>query len=318
MCIPTHDSDLTSLESQSRRVVSPPVEDYDSDSDGDDEEEQTHVKQQQVHYHHHPKTTTTTPATTTVTFSAASHNQIHVIPTALSCLIECDTHTSLVRAKEDLWYQRSDILDFRRQAQEISKRVRDNQSNSSSSDTMITLSSSSSCDDNDSGSDQHDDNEDNEIRGLEVRLSLHRQDRKQVSCRRILAAQADDATPETLAQIASALSVWPQKLALLQAHQDFIGVYSHCTTNSSYTAKSSESHNSTLLLTTAAMERTRNTVLSVVQPLTMTTTMSWDYHREMVNTLRRSKTKRPSMTTNSTLDHATVVVPGRRVRCRMY
>ena len=122
-----------------------------------------------------------------VTFQESDY-QIHLIPTALSCLGEDQD-------RRELWYIRDDIQGFRRQAQNLSEQLR----------SGMTVNENT--------------------RGLELRMSLQRQDRKQLVVKRILDAQDEDSTPEELALIAQEHSVWSRKIALAQAHKDYYQAY---------------------------------------------------------------------------------------------
>ena len=147
-----------------------------------------------------------------VAFADASQiHQVRVITTALSTLTD-----KYGGVKQDLWYQRKDIQGFRRDAQDISQRLL-------SAPLPLTARKENAKNDDDQSSSLQ--SSSLEGRGLEVRMSMHRQDRKLRSGRRILEAQSEDATPEEMAQIASALSVWPQKIAVAQAHQDYVEAY---------------------------------------------------------------------------------------------
>jgi hypothetical protein len=126
-----------------------------------------------------------------VTFEQ-SKNAVHVIETALSCL-GGDRETD----RSQLWYNRADIKEFRKEAAAISKRQREQPN---------------SC-------------RDECTRGLELRTSLERQERKQMIVRRILDAQDNDSDASELAQIAQEHSIWSRKLALAQAHKDYYAAY---------------------------------------------------------------------------------------------
>ncbi|CAB9506106.1 expressed unknown protein [Seminavis robusta] len=125
--------------------------------------------------------------TPTVTFEEALE-QVFLVPTTLSSI-------DSIEERNQLWYNREDIKEFRRQAASISQQLRDGLS--------IT----------------------EYTRGLELRTSLHRQDRKQMIVKRILEAQEDDSAPEDLARIAQQHSIWSRKLALAQAHKDYYAAY---------------------------------------------------------------------------------------------
>ena len=125
-----------------------------------------------------------------VTFQDSS-NQVVLVQTALSCLEEDQD-------RQDLWYSRDDIKEFRRQAQILSKKCRD-EPKSVCADVCT--------------------------RGLELRMSLQRQDRKQMIVKRILDAQDDDCTAEELSQIAQQHSIWSRKLALATAHKDYYAAH---------------------------------------------------------------------------------------------
>ena len=227
MCLPTHnhednshdDNDETtsnnnvSLESsvscrqEPRRVVSPVEPQGQDEDDRDDDIDSPCCDAPRLR----PRS-----KQDGVTFADASQiHQIRAIATALSTLT--DLYGGV---KQDLWYQRKDIQGFRRDAQDISQRLLSaplpltaRHENATTQDQDPSSLSSSLPSTSLEG------------RGLEVRMSMHRQDRKQRSARRILDAQSEDATPEEMAQIASALSVWPQKIAAAQAHQDYVDVY---------------------------------------------------------------------------------------------
>lgn len=125
-----------------------------------------------------------------VTFQESKF-EVHEIPTALSRL------GGGADDRHQLWYNKADIREFRRQAQSLSKRLRDE---------------SESC------TDQY-------TRGLELRTSLERQERKRMILKRILDAQDDDCEASELAQIAEEHSVWSRKVALAQAHKDYYSAY---------------------------------------------------------------------------------------------
>lgn len=120
-----------------------------------------------------------------------SNDQVHMVVTALSCLED-------IRDRHQLWYNREDIKGFRRTAQTITKRLREG--TATITDELYT-------------------------RGYELRMSLQRQDRKQLVVKRILEAQDDDSSAEELAQIAQEHSFWSRKLALAQAHKDYYAAY---------------------------------------------------------------------------------------------
>lgn len=143
----------------------------------------------------------------------AALTQIHEIQTALSCMATKDSaspNSEKYENKQVLWYSRSDLKEFRKQAQHLCQ--------------SQTATSGSSSDD---------------LRGLELRTSVHRQERKQLIVRRILQAQDkfqangnglclsydEDDAPTVLAQIAQEHSIWSRKLALAQAHKDYYEVY---------------------------------------------------------------------------------------------
>jgi hypothetical protein len=116
--------------------------------------------------------------------------EVHVVTTTLSCL----------KSRQELrqmWYNKNDIKEFRREAQCLSKRLRDDPQSCVGEHT----------------------------RGLELRMSLQRQDHKQMVVKRIMEAQEEASTPEELAQIAQRLSVRSTKLALAQAHKDYYAAY---------------------------------------------------------------------------------------------
>jgi hypothetical protein len=131
---------------------------------------------------------TNTNNTSNVTFQPSPQLQeVFLVSTALSSVG--------MEQRHELWYNREDIREFRRQAASLSQQLRDGSSVSEYT------------------------------RGLELRTSLERQDRKQMVVKRILDAQDDDSTPEELAQIAQQHSAWSRKMALAQAHKDYYAAY---------------------------------------------------------------------------------------------
>ena len=128
-----------------------------------------------------------------VTFQ--EEDEVYQVPTTLSCL-EDD------QDRNELWYNRDDIKEFRRQAQVLSKKK---------------------CLTEEPGDDS--DEEEECTRGLELRMSLQRQDHKHKIVKRILDAQDDDCTAEEISQISQQFSVWSRKLALAQAHKDYYAAY---------------------------------------------------------------------------------------------
>jgi small-conductance mechanosensitive channel len=118
-------------------------------------------------------------------------DEVHVVSTALSCL-------KSRQERHQMWYNKDDIKEFRREAQRLSKRFRD------APQSYV---------------------DDDHTRGLELRSSLQRQNRKQMIVKRILEAQQEASTPEDLARIAQQHSEWARKLALAQAHKDYYSAY---------------------------------------------------------------------------------------------
>ena len=116
--------------------------------------------------------------------------EVQVVSTALSCL-------KSAKERHQVWYNKDDIKEFRRQAQCLSKRLRDDPQSCADENT----------------------------RGVELRTSLLRQNQKQIMVKRILDAQEGDSTPEELAQISRLHSAWSKKLALAQAHKDYYAAY---------------------------------------------------------------------------------------------
>lgn len=148
-----------------------------------------------------------------VSFTA---NQVFSVRTALSCLKSLDQ-------RRQLWYNREDIQVFRRDAQIASKKLRRGISNST---TTTTVRYNNDDSDSDSDSDGDEDEEDKVCtRGLELRASLQRQDRKQQIVKRVLAAQANHATPEEVGRIAREHAIFSRKLAQAQAHTDYYAAY---------------------------------------------------------------------------------------------
>lgn len=116
--------------------------------------------------------------------------EVHEIPSALSFLNSDEE-------RHQLWYNKNDIKAFRREAQDLSKMLRDEPETCA----------------------------DEYTRGLELRTSLARQDRKKMVVRKILDAQDEDCEADELAQIAEEYSIWSNKLALAQAHEDYYSAY---------------------------------------------------------------------------------------------
>ena len=174
---------------QQQRAVTPPII-SDSDSDGD--------------------------GCLRVSFT---ENQVFMVRTALMCLENLDE-------RRDLWYNREDIQGFRRDAQIISKKIRDNNARHSHM--------SGDDEDSDSDYDDHDDHDDDEqdqaepvcTRGLELRVSPQRQDRKQRVVQSVLKAQRLRHTgAKQMARIARENAVFSSQIAQKQAHEDYYAVY---------------------------------------------------------------------------------------------
>lgn len=96
--------------------------------------------------------------------------------------------------RNTLWYHPMDLVGFKIEAREISRRIRRN---------------SSSFDD---------------ARGLEHRISMERQKNKILAIRAILKAQ-DLHSPQELARIASRCTAWAKEVALLAGSKDYYTAY---------------------------------------------------------------------------------------------
>ena len=138
----------------------------------------------------------------------AARDQVFSVRTALSCLESLDQ-------RRQLWYNREDIQAFRRDAQITSKKLREG--NRTRTRPLTTM---------DGDDDKKEEEETICTRGLELRASPQRQDRKQQVVRRILDAQDSSVdSAEEMARIAREHGVVSRKLAQAQAHQDYYAAY---------------------------------------------------------------------------------------------
>ena len=200
-------------------------------------------------------------------------NQVFEVDTTLSCLAD---HR---QERRQLWYTKKDISGFRREAQIASKKLREQ--------ALVSDSDDSDSDDDEAEEVNATIASDNDYeyctRGLELRASPQRQDRKQQVVRRVLAAQdpLKEDSAERMARIAREHSIASRQLAAAQAHQDYLAAYHP---NLSSTATTTEQLAS--FLTPSIMGQKRSL---------------W-----ATKTTASSSSSQPTNTT------------GRRVRCRMY
>jgi hypothetical protein len=97
--------------------------------------------------------------------------------------------------RHDLWYHPADLVGFKNEARDLSRRIRKN--------SLPEKECS---------------------RGLEHRISVERQKNKYLAIRAILKAQ-DRHHPEQLARIASRCTAWAKEVALLAGYQDYYHAY---------------------------------------------------------------------------------------------
>lgn len=105
-------------------------------------------------------------------------------------------NTLTTEERNELWYHPVDLVGFKNEAREISRRMRHDTNNSA----------------------EH-------TRGLEQRISMERQKNKYLSIRAILKAQELNHSPRELARIASKCSAWAKEIALLTGHKDYYAAY---------------------------------------------------------------------------------------------
>ena len=115
-------------------------------------------------------------------------------PQVVSEVTPCSSMTPEERART--WYSRDDLLAFKNEARDISRRIR------------FTPESSEAAE---------------EFRGLEHRISFERQQRKYLAIRAIIKAQSSH--PEHLPMIASRSSALAKEIALRVGHRDFYQAY---------------------------------------------------------------------------------------------
>jgi len=115
-------------------------------------------------------------------------------PTAGSSSDNASGSSLTTQERNELWYHPNDLIGFKNEAREISRRIRH--------DT-----SSVEC-----------------ARGLEHRISMDRQKNKYLAIRAILKAQ-DVHSPQELARIASRCTAWAKEVALLTGHKDYYKAY---------------------------------------------------------------------------------------------
>lgn len=116
------------------------------------------------------------------------------------------------RHRCELWYQLSDLADFKTHARELCKSIRecdaifDNPILDASVDLELGL--RSEC-----------------ARGFEHRISTERQKNKFLAMRAIIKAQQRFKSPERLAIVASKCTAWAKEIALCTGYQDFYKAY---------------------------------------------------------------------------------------------
>lgn len=116
-----------------------------------------------------------------------TRREVRVI--SLACLSE--------QLRNDIWYSQNEIDAMRTEARDLCRFLRGNASQAL----------------------------DDQTRGLELRISLERQCRKQLTVQGVVEAQRRCADPAFLACIAQRCSALPKELALAQAQRDYCTVY---------------------------------------------------------------------------------------------
>ena len=109
----------------------------------------------------------------------------------------------------ELWYKPSDLNQFKSDARDICRRLRDE---GMVGDILLDVElSNSNCADC--------------TRGLEHRVSVERQKNKYITMRAILKAQQRYSKPEQLAHVAIKCTAWAKEVALVTGYQDFYQAY---------------------------------------------------------------------------------------------
>lgn len=127
--------------------------------------------------------------------------------TAASSSLMCDSE------RHGLWYQRTDLNKFKKEARFLSRRLRscDAVMEQPLLDTRLDVAMEAAG---------------NECaRGLEHRISMERQKNKYLAMRAIIKAQQRYQTPEQLAVVASKCTAWAKEVALCTGYQDFYQAY---------------------------------------------------------------------------------------------
>lgn len=111
--------------------------------------------------------------------------------------------------RNELWYHQSDLNQFKTEARELCRRIRD--LDEDRQPLMDVARGDIGCDDC--------------TRGLEHRVSIERQKNKFLAMRAVLKAQARYNKPEQLALVASKCTAWAKEIALCTGYQDFYCAY---------------------------------------------------------------------------------------------
>lgn len=142
-----------------------------------------------------------------VTFQDESENQVHYVESQVSILLketdpqdESSVQQRKQKLRQELWYQKSDVQEFRRHAATISSQWRAGNIEDTSTTTT---------------------------RGLELRTSFDRQKRKQLILQRVLdvANEEWEIDPNHVAHVSREHTSYSRKVALAQAHRDYYSVY---------------------------------------------------------------------------------------------
>ncbi|CAB9519003.1 expressed unknown protein [Seminavis robusta] len=191
----------------------------------------SHHPYQSNHNHKPNNHTTFTAPLSSSSFAAAPPNnkvsfhdmRMEVRVVSLACLSE--------EMRNDIWYSQSDIETMRTEARDLCRFVRVNPLAYPAEHT----------------------------RGLELRISLERQCRKQMTVQGVVEAQRRCADPDALACLAQRCSMVPKEMALAQAQRDYCTAYSSSSSSSNNNPTVSADNtnsNDTTITKPAAEEKT--------------------------------------------------------------
>jgi len=122
-------------------------------------------------------------------------------------VISCSSMTA--EERDELWYHQSSLSQFKTEARELCRRIRDVDVGSQPLlDVARVDTTAAAC-----------------TRGLEHRASIERQKNKFLAMRAILKAQARYEKSEQLAMVASKCTAWAKEIALCTGYQDFYYAY---------------------------------------------------------------------------------------------